>query len=159
MTMFSFESLEDMQEFLKDQNAAAKAAMTKEQETLTWGSYVIMPTTDFVIFGYIFTEEEVRLGEINAGGSQEEVEWTLQGIRAAFERGHLFGRWHSIVELEGELGSNHAVNCWPIDSHTFNIAATFGWDAAAMVRAPEGVLLLDAYIAFAKGRVDRGSKN
>lgn len=152
--MFTFSSLEDMQAHLAARTAAAMEAMTEEQRSLTWGSYAMMPTVDFLIFGYVLTEEELRLGEVGAGADQEEAEFTVKATRGAMSRGYLFGRWYSLAEPEGELGSNHAVSCWPITSHEFNIAATFGWDGPAIVRKPEGSWLLDAYVAFAEATSD-----
>jgi len=150
--MFTFESLDDMRRWMAAQTARAQHAMTEEQRALTWGSYVMMPTRDFIIFGYVFTEEEVRLGELAAGADQEEAEGTLRALRGTLDRGYLYGRWHSLAEPEGELGSNHAVSCWPILWREFNVAATFAWDASALVRQPEGEWLLDKFIDFAQKR-------
>ena len=145
----SFQSLEQMQEYMAERSAAAEAAMTQEQRALSWGSFAMLPTPDMIVFGYVFTEDEMRQGELDAGASQEELEFTMRSTRGAMSRGYLFGRWSSPVEPTGELGSNHASSCWPIRSQDFNVAATFNWDAREMVRHPEGKWLLDAYIAMA----------
>lgn len=154
--MFTFDSLDDLQKFMHERSAAAQAAMLQEQRALTWGSYVMMPVTDYIIFGYVFTEEEVRLGEIEAGASQEEAEESVRTIRGGLNRGYLFGRWYSPVEPTGELGTNHAVSCWPITPLCFGMAATFDWDARQIVRAPEGEWLMMDYIAFATATAHRG---
>jgi len=152
VSFLSFSSLEDMQKYIKESGDTALAAMSEEQRALTWGSYAMMPTDECVIFGYVFTEEELLLGELHAGASQEEAEATVRMSRNALKRGYLFGRWFSIIEPTGELGSNHAVNCWPITAEQHGIAATFGWDGRDIVRQPEGAWLLDSYIAMAHSR-------
>jgi len=154
LSVFSFDSLDDLQQFVRESGDAALAAISEEQRGLSWGCYVMMPTTDFIIFGYVFTKEEIRLGEIHAGASQEEAESTVEATQAGLDRGRLFGRWLSLVEPDGELGYNHAVNCWPTTAQQHNVAATFGWDARSIVREPEGAWLLDKYIDFAQKRAE-----
>ena len=95
----SFDSFEEMVEFMATQTDAANAHLADEQRALTWGSYWFRPYEDIVIFGHVFTENEFRDREFNSyhGGGpispEEEAEfaYSVQSVKENHERGYLFG--------------------------------------------------------------------
>jgi hypothetical protein len=62
----------------------------------------------------------------------EELDEPVSVIRTyddARTRGYLFGTAYSVVEPEGELGSTHVYNAWPISKEAFEEARAHGWQA------------------------------
>ena len=69
------------------------------------GTYWQLPGYDFTI-----------LGEATDSPYEEDMEY----INSGRLRGYVFGRWYSIVVPQGELGSNHVHDCFPITKEEFD---------------------------------------
>ena len=132
----SFDSTEEMFDFMARKTDEANASLTDEQKSLTWGSYWFRPYEGIVIFGHVFTEDEFEQKErwsYHRGGpldEEEEAEFAYSKARVydAHERGYLFGEAFSVWEPRGELGDTHRANAWPILQWQFVSAQSAGWD-------------------------------
>lgn len=153
--MFTFDSFEDMQQHLAERADQAFAGLTMEQRAIDGGMYVMLPTESFIIFGFVFTPEEVYASERACGADEEEARDTERQTRTRLASGMLYGRWWSIAEPGGELGSNHAANCWPITRHEFQVAQNHEWDSRVIIRADNGAWLVERYIDMATATAHR----
>ena len=132
----SFNSMEEMFDFMARATESANAHLADEQKALTWGSYWFRPFDDFVIFGYVFTQEEFEARErwsYHRGGALDEEEEAEFGfskahVLDAHERGYLFGEAFSVSEPSGELGDTHRANAWPITAEQFEAAKAAHWN-------------------------------
>jgi hypothetical protein len=52
----------------------------------------------------------------------------------SYTRGYRFGRWYSVVEPDGEVGSAHISACWPISRRDFEYARRNGWRLGHQIR-------------------------
>jgi hypothetical protein len=140
----SFDSLEDMFQYMADATDAANAGLAQEQKDLTWGSYFVnfQPQIDLVIFGRVFTEDEVAEDETKAGSDEAELAYTLTSLRENHEHGYLYGRCYSTIEPSGELGDTHRASAWPISKELFDAAQAVGWDV--LTPTFDGLDALDA---------------
>lgn len=131
----------------------ANERVVEEQRQITWGSHFlrVLYTSPVVIFGHVWPEDDILLGEQRAGASLEEAETTLRTLRASHERGYRFGRCYSIVEPEGELGDTHISDCWPITEEEFLQAQNFRWETRKILAQHDW--LADALIAFNNTRL------
>jgi hypothetical protein len=119
--MRSFNSLEELFAAQREAEAAAQDEIPEGlRERISWGTPCISPRPDFgvIIFGRVSTEDELR---------EKEDEHTLESLRDAHERGYRFGWWHSVIEIEGEPGSQHLVNLWPISPEQYAEARRAEW--------------------------------
>lgn len=134
MPFKSFDSFEEMIEFMDEQTKIANAGLAEDQKSLTWGSHFanFVPEDNLVVFGYVFTEDENVKSETECGASTEEAQATLASVRDNHERGYLFGRCYSIVEPRGELGDTHRASAWPIPASLFSAAKEAGWNVAGL---------------------------
>lgn len=119
-----FESMEEIMSYMAEAEETAIAQTLPEQWDITWGDYVIRRQDDVAIFGVVFTEDELSFG---TEASPEEIEEELRGLRSAYGRGYRYGRWFSIVEPNGELGSAHVCSLWKISQDDFELARGKGW--------------------------------
>ena len=127
-----FKGYDSMEEAFADMKRAedqANANLSPWNRDVVWGSYYMRPAPEVpcIIFGYIYTEDECRDGELEAGADIEELEYTMRTMRSAYERGYRFGRHYSIVEPDGEIGSVHIANAWPISREEFEEAKSQDW--------------------------------
>jgi hypothetical protein len=127
MTFMPFESLDDAFDYMRQAEEKANATLLPSQQSITWGSYWMRPYEDFLIFGYVYTREENIAGEVKAGSSMEELEYTTRTLDSSHDRGYRFGMAYSIIEPRGELGSTHIANMCPIDREVFLTAQAQGW--------------------------------
>ncbi len=129
----SFVPIDDLDVFFAEMRANEHQAMANlqpEQRTITWGSYAFMVSMGIRIFGYVWTEAEFEANERDCGADDEEMESSMESLRDSHERGYRFGRWYSMVEPDGEIGSNHVSNMVPITKEQFDqIVQTQGWRA------------------------------
>lgn len=130
-SMVGFSSFEEMQDYLRHSESEAIRDSLAEQWAIDWGSWVVRflgsATDRLWIYGELFTQELYRQSEIEAGADPEEVDWELEGVMDAYQRGYRFGRWYSQVLPEGELGTAHVSSLWPISSAEFHQAREQGW--------------------------------
>ena len=133
MQFESFDSVEDMFAAMQANEEAANATLAPEQQALTWGSHFVnfIPAQEIVVFGYCFTKEEAFQSEYDASPPEErEAGWpqeTVNHLASSLARGYLFGRCYSVIEPEGELGSTHKSQAWPIAPGLFQLAQRVGW--------------------------------
>lgn len=138
----SFSSLDEALQFMADQTDKANSHLAPQQAGITWGSHWIRfdGMSGLIIFGYVFTRDELIADERSAGAGEQELAWTINNIDDNHERGYLFSRCYSIVEPTGELGDTHRSNVWPITEGQFREAQAAHWHAANMPGALSGWL-------------------
>ncbi len=89
------------------------------------GSYFIIMSSVAVIFGVV----ECPLSE---GNDEDELFREQDAYDEMLDRGYIYGRCFSVIEPEGELGSNHiGLITARIDEATFNRAKANGWRSMA----------------------------
>lgn len=122
-------SIEEAFADMKRAEDAANENLSEWNKQVVWGSYYMRPAPEVpcIIFGYIYTEMECVDGERKLGATHEEVAYTMRSIRDSYERGYRFGRHYSVVEPDGELGSVHIANAWPISKEEFETAKAQDW--------------------------------
>jgi len=117
--IIGFDTQEELFNYLASQRQASIEALAHtlpEQNAIGWGSHVFkVAPPDLAIFGYILTEAELE--------DPEELAMT----RDARTRGMVYGQWFSEVVPEGEYGSTHIIECWPITTWEFRLAGEKGW--------------------------------
>lgn len=135
----SFESMDDMIAYMRDQTGKANAGLAPEQASLRPGCYWVQfaYAEDVAIFGHSFTTDLYVSSELDATDESESVE--LYGSHQAhadhlrkehandWANGYMFGRAYSIYEPKGELGSTHKASVWPISPATFAAAGGANW--------------------------------
>lgn len=135
----SFDSLDEAFAAMARGEAAANARLHERQRAMIppcWFVRVVDLGPDrVVIFGEVPAFERLRAMEIALGGSQEEADSTDAMLRAAGERGYLFGQCFSVVEADGEWGSTHKAEVWPITQAQFEEAREFQWNPQAIADA------------------------
>lgn len=137
----NFDSLDAAFDWMTTQTMAANENAMPIQKSIGRGCYAIRPAPEIggFIFGYIFSEDEVHDMEIQCGADEAEVRSTMATLQNGFERGYRFGRWHSVVVPEGELGDAHIINLMPIREEDFELAKVSEWEvefavASLMIR-------------------------
>ena len=106
---------------------AAKNRATPKQNAITYGDYWMRSWEDFLIFGYIYTREEMDSEERRLGASEEEIEWEHQTYDDSYNNGFRFGRAYSVIEPEGELGDTHVCDMIPITKEEFEQSKDLHW--------------------------------
>lgn len=146
-TIKQFSSFEEAMNAMAEAEAAANENLAPEQSALTWGSTWVRfdhVPSGVLIVGRCATIEEVEAGERECAPKIEdypvetgppvivdeftadtaefegELAGTLAQTRDSHERGYLFGRAYSAIEPDGELGSTHRANAWPISPECFD---------------------------------------
>lgn len=137
MTFIPFDSFDDAMKMMQEMEEAANARLTPGQKAIGEGDHWMQLTRmygeEIAIFGYVFTMEENRQGEIDAGAEEEELDFTMASLRNAHERGYRFGRAHSIAEVGGELGSTHIADMLcKITPEQFEEARSYDWNFMEM---------------------------
>lgn len=116
--MKEFNSFEEAQAYMAEQEEAALARLHPKQRETTWGSFAFRLVDDFPIWTHVSTEQEMSEGE-DPG--------TIAMMEASHARGYRYGMHYSVIEPDGELGSVHIASCWPISEDEFNTAKLHGW--------------------------------
>lgn len=116
-----FESAEAMFAYMEDQEAEANARAHPQQVSIGRGEYVLKPTPDFLIFGYLPEERE-------DGSTRPDL----------FARGYRTGKWFSEVVPAGEEGDAHVVTLWRIHKEEFDAAMAVEWETEVIVRTDWG---------------------
>jgi len=136
MTSPYVRTIDDIGAFFEEQRLATEDANSKicdRQKAITFGSYwvrfhVMPPGIVIVIAGRVTTIEDFKTVEIEAGGSEEELEETLPQLQSRHDDGYMFGRAYSVLEPEGEYGSTHRSVMWPIDKSLYDALKANSWD-------------------------------
>jgi hypothetical protein len=140
----SFDSLEELFSSMQAREATANANLSRGQvrlrDEVDATHYVVMYSQGVVIFGVVpplsevIAEEHGLIRQIadeqDASLSREEqaeMESAAVRLTSSRRRGYLFGRWFSVVEPDGELGSNHVSNVISIGRDAFEQAKAEGW--------------------------------
>lgn len=153
----SFDSLEDMINAMAEQEQAANTKVSPKQVAVGYGDYWIRFTPEVVIFGYVMTLDEVEAAEMavpldpdeTKEQREEETAYVMADIRNAHDRGYRYGWAYSIWEQEGELGSTHIYNLWPLDKALFDAAKAVDWYIGAFSTIdPEVASIETAYNEF-----------
>jgi hypothetical protein len=132
MTEFmEFESWEDAVSFMAEQTDRANERLAPEQVAVTYGDcwvrfYDIAART--LIFGRITTLDYWDEKIATAKG-EDRQEWMDEKVSVAesHERGYMYGKAYSVIEPDGEWGSTHRANLWPIPEWLFEQARAAGW--------------------------------
>lgn len=131
MSYMEFESLDEMVAWQQQQTASANANLAPEQAAITWGDHWVRfdPASMTVIFGTIWELSywDGKIAEAEPGEDRDEWVWEKDSVIASHVNGYLFGRAYSIIEPDGELGSTHRANMWPITPECFEAAEQAGW--------------------------------
>lgn len=140
MTFQSFDSMEDMYEAMRIAEETANGLVTDEQRQIGWGDCWLSIAHDIVIWGRIWTMEELLASEKKAGATKADLRSMEIHETEMFARGYRFGKAYSIVVAEGELGSTHISTMVPIHEKAFDIAQDCHWDIEDYTRAFGGRL-------------------
>src|SRR5262245_24065865 len=127
--MFSFESLEEAFAFMDESEAEAMQRVLPEQRAITWGDHAVrvwaapmVGQPPLMIYGQIFTEDELVLNESDAGATADELIYELRVLRESHARGYRYGRWFSTVTPDGEYGEAHIADLWTLTEEEFHRA-------------------------------------
>jgi hypothetical protein len=125
--VIGFETIDDLFAFMDANRRRVIAAMTPEQEAITYGCHWMHAGQDYPVFGYILTIAEFEAGERQAGADEAELEYTKQHMMANHKDGFRFGWSYSQWEPRGELGSTHCSAMIPITEAEFIVAKSLNW--------------------------------
>lgn len=133
--VIGFSSMEEMNEYMENQEREANESILEPQRVIGWGSYVFRLVEDLAIWGYIFSENKFVIEEMLAEGSatKEELEAELVDLRDSHARGYRYGMWYSVVEPTGEYGSAHISALWPITKEDFEIGRANNWELVPVI--------------------------
>lgn len=126
ITFQGFDSIEEMFASIRAGVARAKAAATPEQHAIKDG-YYFRVAHDILIYGEIWTLEQVIAREIELGADEDEAASTRMMFTESYADGFRMTRSYSVVESEGELGDVHVLNMTPITEAEFQHAKANGW--------------------------------
>lgn len=131
MSFIQFENPEEMGNWMAARTAEANANLAPEQLQITpgdyWARFDHMDTHVGIEFGHVYTEQEFKDSEIEAGATVEEADGGWRQAQARAADGFLYGRAWSRVARDGEYGSTHRANLWPIEEALFHAVQAVGW--------------------------------
>lgn len=163
--MFASGTWEELQELMARNEYTANTELWPEQKNMleTKGDQYflnIQPGLDFAIFGEAWSVETSDRSELKSygvksveelstgdNGDREAYDYTCKALRASRERGYIFGQAYSIVCPDGELGSTHVSQMWPISKEAFEEARTLNWK---LDKPKEFPLLCEAIVAYGR---------
>lgn len=137
MEIYEFNDIEEAIAAMQQAEEAANELVTPEQAAITWGSYWArwheIYGQRLALFGYVMTREEARSSSLAAGADEEEAQWEDERLVEAHERGYRYGRVHSVIVPEGELGSTHVSTMFrELTAEQFRQASEYRWGARLM---------------------------
>lgn len=120
MHIQSFESFEEAQQAMREAEERANAQVFDRQRSIGYGDYWCRPVPEYgvFVFGYVWPQDKAEKGEARS---------TVTSLRDSFERGYRFGDAYSVMEPEGELGTTHVANMWPISEEDFIENKAHNW--------------------------------
>ena len=145
----AFDSLDEMYEFMHANEEAANQTLAPEQRAVTYDDYWVRfydIANRVVIFGHVtpltYWDEAIA----NAKGDEDRAEWEFEKnqIEDSHGRGYMYGWCWSTIEPDGEPGSTHQANLWPVSRELFEAAREVHWDIDAMT-PPDKMRLQVAY--------------
>lgn len=131
-----FNTPEEMFEAISRGVEQAKARATPKQNAITYGDYWVRAYEDILIFGYIYSEEELWAKERELGASEEEIEEEKAMMEGNYQNGFRFGKAYSIICPEGELGDTHVSDMLPLTKQEFEDARDLYWIPEAIKQLP-----------------------
>lgn len=145
MELRTYDSFEEAQADMAQAEAAANERVLPEQAAIADGTYwfrVVDEGGPIAIFGKVADEAEYRKGL--EGCDEEEIQSDLRHHRESRERGYVYGPCYSIICPDGEWGSTHVSEIWPLSAERMALAKAAGWTI-------EGCMpwIRDAVIAWA----------
>lgn len=107
----SFDSLEEMFQYMARNEMIANARATQAQKAITYGDYWHRYDRNFRvhIYGYVIPLLEMEADERSLGADDAEWDYERRMTEDAHSRGYRFSRAFSVIEPEGELGLVHIV--------------------------------------------------
>lgn len=124
----SFDSLEAMLARQAEALERAEASVVEKQKEITWGSYFLRPSeTHPPIWGYVIPLDELTDDLLEEGVAISEVEYELDSIQVAYNRGLRYAQHYSALTPDGEWGSSHIATCWPVSQEIYEEAQANGW--------------------------------
>lgn len=146
MTMFTFDSTEEMIEFLRERAAEAHAGMADAQRGITFGDKWIRYIGEGQAeFGHVLPIETIAMNGLESGESWADVVEYVAHVGNRFSQGFLTGIASSALDDE-EHGETHKHSVWPIEDRLYDAAKAVDWD---VTRLDEAMRLL-VRIAFAQ---------
>lgn len=124
------------------------------ESPVTWGSYWIAPRQDLglLIFGRVFTEQEIISDEKSCGADDDEAAMTLRNILKGHHRGTMYVVAYSTACVKGELGFVSRSVCLPITQQMFQQAQAHEWNPRALIESQWlQDILLEAADIYLKG--------
>lgn len=153
VTFQPFNSMEEMLEQIQKNRDAAMAGLHPAQAALTNGSCWVSFVAPVVIFGKVIDEDELVKEEMDAGaGKQEAREIAAQTQMNLVEHGLMYGKCYSSWVPDGEWGSTHKINAWPIEPDVYEAAEKVGWEPDLLPTSAK-VLLRIAHVGYVNHRV------
>jgi hypothetical protein len=140
MTIEFFDSHEEMLDRIAQGVEAAKSRATPRQNAITYGDYWMRAWDDIMIFGYIYTKEEMDAIEIKLGASQEELEYEHRVYDRSYRDGFRFGKAYSVIEPNGELGDTHVCDMIKITKEEFYAAKALNWSQTEIANFTDKVV-------------------
>ena len=140
MTAMSFDSMDEMLDYMRRSEEAAIASMTEEQKAIKPGDAWASPRPEYqcVIFGKSRTLAEIEASEKSHWSErpsaeeraerEAELKWTMESTIDSHSRGYLYGEAWSILEPRGEYGSTHVSQMVKIPAEALEEARQSDWD-------------------------------
>lgn len=82
-----------------------------------------------IIYGEVWSLDELLRREKELGADEFEQQWQRQHFTQVYKRGYVYGKWASVVEVEGEYGSNPEKALTFISKDVYETARRDGWKA------------------------------
>ena len=127
VNVVSFTSMDEMLAEQERKEREFEEQIFPKQREITYGTYFFRVSGNVPIFTYVYTLEELRKLEEDAGAEEDELEYFMERIQSVHARGYRTGIHYSQIEPEGEQGDAHIVSCWPISELDFQRAKSNGW--------------------------------
>jgi len=148
----AFDSFEEMMEFMAVNEEAANEALAPEQQRVTYDDYWCRfydIAARIVIFGHVtpLTYWDEMIANAKPGEDRDEWEYEKRQIQDSHLRGYMYGWCWSPLEPEGEPGSTHQANLWPIDQALYDAAKATHWNIDEMTESSKA-MLQSAYSAW-----------
>lgn len=135
--VIEFTDIEEAFDFMRANEEAANASVTDDQKKIVGDCFVKRQVQYgdgylLTIYGEVwsmetFTESEKKYLNLDDPDEKEEFDMIISSQKDTYERGYRFGKWYSVVEPDGELGSAHIVSLDLIEEAEFNAAKERGW--------------------------------
>jgi hypothetical protein len=128
-SIIGFDSWEAAQSFMAEAEERANSELLPEQKTIGYGDYWFQKAYGDFIFGRIWTqvEHEMSYSDLHISDGPEAAESCKEMDLNAHERGYRFGKAHSVMCPEGELGSTHIANMTPMSKEIFDAMRALKW--------------------------------